>query len=137
MAYLSKPKPLAIERHEKRAKRTSHEKSEKEKVRRRDRHCRWPSCECRALKIAANVEEVAHLEAKGMGGDKLGIRTQASKMMLLCHLVHQGPNSLHSGDKRIAPLTAAGTDGPCAFDVRTKTGQWVELARETAIGVYR
>lgn len=118
--------PLPVERAKKRQARMSHEKSEKAKVRTRDRHCRWPNCVCRSMRLTA---EVAHLDDKGMGGDH-GVRTSADAMILLCHLKHRGPTSLHSGDCRIERLTPAGTDGPCAF---YEGGQLV--GRERAVGI--
>ncbi len=105
-------KTFAEERAEKKAAVKKHELSEKAKVRKRDKTCRWPACPCAKLGIRL---EVAHLENKAMGGDPQQIRTQAAKMILLCHTVHQGPLSLHSGDRKIEPLTTAGTSGPCRF----------------------
>lgn len=103
--------PLQAERHKKRSDRVKHERTEKAKVRVRDKKCRWPNCVCRSMRLAP---EVAHLDDKGMGGDH-GNRTKADSMILLCHLKHRGPTSLHSGDCDIKRLTPAGTNGPCAF----------------------
>lgn len=110
------PKPAKgsslLARHARRKALRAQEQREKEAVRKRDVRCRWPSCpDCATTKTRL---EVAHLRAKGMGGDH-GARSERSHMILLCFLRHQGPRSLHSGDLRIEPLTERGTDGPCRF----------------------
>jgi hypothetical protein len=123
---LKKPKPLALERHERRLKREKFEREEKAKVRRRDRKCRWPHCECQAMRARP---EVHHVNRKGSGGDH-GLRSTADQMLLLCYAKHQGPVSQHSGDCEIVMLTAAGTDGPCEFFEKG-----VSVGREIAVGV--
>lgn len=125
------PKPAKgtalIARRERRRAILAHERIEKAKVRRRDVVCRWPGCtNCRDYKPRL---EVAHLDAKGSGGDH-GIRTRADRMVLLCYLTHQGVVSLHSGDLRIEPLTTRGTDGPCRFWQQTEAG-WRVVHTET------
>lgn len=121
---------------ERRASRRAIELAErlaKEQVRRRDKTCRWPRCECRALKHIRL--EVAHLDDKGMGGDH-GERTHVEQMILLCFLKHQGATSLHSGDARIVPQTDQGTSGPCDFLLRNDlTGELELVAAETTIGI--
>src|SRR3990167_2424297 len=69
---------------------TQREEANKLKVRKRDRICRWPHCEnCRVHKPRL---EVAHLTAKGMGGDH-GIVSEPDQMILIDHLTHQsGPS---------------------------------------------
>ena len=62
------------------------EKDEKAKVRKRDRICRWPRCECQRLKDIRL--ECAHLDGKKIGGDH-GLRSTADNMILLCFLKHQ------------------------------------------------
>lgn len=107
----------------------SHEDAEKRKVRVRDVTCRWPNCpNCRTYKPRL---EVAHLDAKGLGGDH-GVRTRADRMVLICFLSHQGPRSLHSGDLRIEPLTERGTDGPCLFLATDEQKGWCVVGVEEA-----
>lgn len=116
------------------------EDDEKTTVRKEDGYCRFPSCGCRRFKLALHV---AHLEHKGMGGNPAGDRSQAAKMILLCSARHrENVIALDRGTLRIRPLTAAGTRGPCAFDVDVPTLArlglatfaskivWFELARE-------
>ena len=112
-----------IARRERRKQVESFEDAEKHKVRIRDRMtCRWPACEyCRRYKHL--TLHVAHIAGKGMGGDG-GIRSIASNMILLCSLRHEGPISLHSGDCRITPITARGTDGPCCFEMQDEQKGW-------------
>lgn len=118
--------PLKVERTQKKAAIRTNEKSEKAKVRCRDKRCRWPNCVCRSMRLRP---EVAHVKAKGIGGDH-GARSTADNMLLLCWLMHRGSSSLHSGDKKIVPLTDVGTNGPCEFWER---GQLV--GRERSAGV--
>lgn len=112
------------------------ENAEKDKVRARDKRCRWPHCEnCKKWQPRL---EVAHLDPKGMGGDPSAVRTTADQMMLLDWLTHQsGPSSLEQHGRKIEPLTDAGTNGPCAFFLADGKGGWVMVAEETSIGVYR
>jgi hypothetical protein len=104
---------------EKRATRRYLEATEKAAVRRRDGGvCRWPGCGERGEKWRL---EVAHLNDKGMGGDH-GTRSTRDQMILLCLPDHQGEHSLHTGFKRVVPLTDRGTDGLCRFDEQTEAG---------------
>ena len=119
------PKPAKgsalIARREKRKHLDALEDAEKHTVRIRDRmQCRWPGCEyCRRYKSL--TLHCAHIHDKGMGGDH-GVRSTADQMILLCSLRHEGPISLHSGDCRITPITAQGTNGPCRFEIQTEAG---------------
>jgi hypothetical protein len=120
----------------------SAENDAKALVRKRDVKCRWPFCaNCKTYKPRL---EVAHLKAKGHGGDH-GTRSTPDQMILLDHLTHQGgPDSLEQHGIEIEPLTSAGTDGPCAFWVledvlNLSTGEYERArllwAKETAVGV--
>ena len=111
---------------DKRAAIRSHEDREKRAVRLRDGGvCRWPFCGERGQRWRL---EVAHLHAKGMGGDK-GTRSTRDQMILLCFNCHQGPNGLERHGKRITPLTDAGTYGPCKFEELREEG-WVVVMQE-------
>lgn len=89
-------------------------------VRIRDRQrCRWPGCRWEKKGVRL---EVAHLHAKGIGGDKKLRRTTRDQLILLCFLHHQGERSLHSGDLKVVPETHAGTDGLCRFLEQTEAG---------------
>lgn len=120
------PKPakgsyLLARRKTRTARRTAEDKV-KDAVRLRDGYrCRFPDCREQAHGVRL---EVAHLEDKGMGGDKRLIRTQRDRMICLCFLHHQGPVSVHSKDVRIEYETARGTDGPCAFYVSDEQKRW-------------
>lgn len=120
------------EKHERRAATVAFEETEKAKVRKRDRFCRWPHCEnCKRYKPRL---EVAHVRAKGMGGDG-GERSTADQMILLDYLSHQGGNdSVEQHGRRVEPLTAAGTDGPCAFYRTGEDGREYVVAIETSVG---
>lgn len=125
---IAHPKPVkGTARKAKRSRRAKVEKAERlEKaiVRARDQRCRWPHL----LGACSGRLEVAHLRAKGMGGDH-GRRSTADQMILICANRHQGPISLHSGDLRIIPITRAGTNGPCKFQVR-HGAEWATLYQE-------
>jgi hypothetical protein len=111
------------------------EDAAKDDVRKRDKVCRWPKCRnCAAYKPRL---EVAHLDAKGMGGDH-GSVSSPDQMILLDYLTHQsGPSSLEQHGRKIVPLTAKGTDGPCQFWAKDENGDWFLVAEEVSIGVYR
>lgn len=138
MAGVAYPKPAKgtalIERRQRRKEIRAFEDSEKDKVRRRDRICRWPFCaNCKAFKPRL---EVAHLRAKGFGGDH-STRSAAHQMILLDYLTHQGgTSSLEQHGRRIEPLTPLGTDGPCEFWQTDDHGQEFLVARERAPFVY-
>ena len=112
------------------------ERDAKDEVRERDQSCRWPDCNCCYVNhdgyisvggdVRWLVQEVAHLEHKGMGGDKKLRRTQPRKMILLCRWRHQGPRGIDSKLAKVVPLNAQrGTDGPCEFFTREKGGRWI------------
>lgn len=131
------PKPAKgsglIERKEKRKDVEAAEELQKRIVRLRDHVCRWPKCEnCRRYKPRL---EVAHLDAKGFGGDH-GYRSDASEMILLDYLTHQGYLGLEQHGKRIVPLTKDGTNGPCEFYATGDDGRMYLVAREVSIGIY-
>lgn len=102
------------------------EEAAKEFVRQKDGRCRWPHCEnCRRYKPRL---EVAHLVAKGAGGSN-----DVGNLILLDYLTHQsGTASLEQHGRRIVPLTAEGTRGPCEFWAKDEHGQDYLVARETA-----
>jgi hypothetical protein len=110
------------------------EDAAKRAVRARDRRCRWPQCaNCASYKPRL---EVAHLDAKGFGGDH-GIVSTPDQMILLDFLTHQsGPSSLEQHGRRIVPLTKDGTNGPCEFWATDERGEWYLVARERALFVY-
>lgn len=141
-----KDPPLSrkVKRGLQRQERATKEDSEKDKVRKADSYCRFPSCGCRKFRLALHV---AHLEHKGMGGNPAGDRSEQALMILLCSARHrENIIALDRGTLRIRPLTAAGTRGPCAFDIAWDAipkvadvvvskrelldGRWFELARE-------
>lgn len=111
----------------------THEKKEKAKVVKRDgtHYCRLvPGCDER------KKHETAHLDDKGMGGDR-GVRTTADTMIRSCFFHHQGKVSLHSHDLRVEHLTPEKTNGPVAvWMLNRATGEWFMLGRETAVGVW-
>lgn len=132
------PKPekgsSLMERRERRRAIVASEEAEKATVRARDRRCRWPQCEqCRKWQPRL---EVAHLDAKGMGGDH-GTVSTADAMILLDWLTHQsGPSSLEQHGRKIVPLTDQGTNGPCEFWMHDPKDGWYLVARERAPFVY-
>jgi hypothetical protein len=108
-----------------RASRRTLEKEAKALVRQRDGgQCRVPGCTNLKHGWAPNV---AHLLAKGMGGDKNLDRTKPELMLVLCALHHIGPKSHHSGDLKIEPETSHGTHGLCHFLLADEQRQWVSL----------
>lgn len=129
-------------RAKRRRELTTEERAEKDVVRERDRHCRFPLCGCQepghGLK---SIPTVSHDIHKGMGGDPSGKVSIASLMILLCKWRHQdGHVSRHAGTLQTRSLTPDGNDGPLAWLVdmtavrpgfyEQKRGVWFEVARE-------
>ena len=109
------------------------EDREKTKVRKRDGHCRWPHLNPDHRELCRRTRtEVAHIGHKGMGGDPQTVRSRANKMIRVC--CHQGPGSLHSGDRKVLYLTPEKADGPLAF-LERRGLKWIEVARELWPGV--
>lgn len=109
------------ERRRKRAALDREERETKAQVRRRDlRLCQVPKCYRRDV-------EVAHVKAKGMGGDH-GTRTTTANLICVCAGHHRGPTiSLHAGTLRVeARDPERGMNGPRDWFV--KQGEhWVEF----------
>lgn len=157
MAYIQRHVGLRRSRKPKgptaraRAKKSRHlsaaERAEKELVRRRDRHCRFPRCGCQTppvdgMKAALTVSHDFH---KGMGGDPTGDVSIASLMIALCKWRHQdGPVSRHARTMQTRYLTPDNNDGPVEFLVDLAAvypgryehkGQWFIVATEVERGV--
>lgn len=82
-------------------------------VRARDKRCRVPGCPTPYYHLT-----VAHLHHKGIGGNPKGDRSKANQMILLCWHHHQGPRGYDGMyPLAITPLTDAGTDGHCQFEI--------------------
>jgi len=123
--------PTARRRAAKAGRLKRAENKNKEKVRDRDRKCRFPLCPCHRFGLFL---EVSHAEHKGMGGDPTGERSAPYLMLLVCNWRHK--ESRYSIDKkslRWVPLTDRGSDGPIAWQARVPWlmgNDWVEIARE-------
>lgn len=129
-----KPVSSKVERFKRRMDLKNKEDAEKQKVRRRDRYCRFPLCGCGTMKLRTDV---SHSQHKGMGGNPAGDRSKAELMVLVCGARHKdNVTSIDRGNLRWRALTARGSNGPIAWDVRSVNGDWFELARETAPHVY-
>lgn len=128
----AQPKPVKGASHVARVRRRkadeAEERAHKVTARARDGFaCRWPGCDCRARRDRL---EVAHLVSKSRGGSN-----DTAKLVTLCRSRHQGRPSLHSGELRIEPLTAAGANGPLAFWSTDELGRWWMVAQERAVGI--
>lgn len=128
---VARRRPAKAARRKQQLSRIQAERAVKAAVRERDQTCRWPGCDCQRSWGAAQGQqwyralEVAHLDDKGMGGDKKLLRTRKDRMIYLCAWRHRGQFGLHAKRARIEPLTDKGTDGPCLFTVqRKKDGTW-------------
>lgn len=60
--------------------------------------------------------ELAHLRARGMGGNPDLSRDTTQNTILAVQSLHTGKRSLHSGHLKIRALTEKGADGPCCFE---------------------
>lgn len=125
-----------------RQKRTSQLDAKKDIVRRRDKWCRVPLCGCRKFRLQLHVSHSTH---QGMGGDPKGCRSDPETMVLVCAARHrEHAISLDRHTLRWEPVTPNGSNGPIRWLVEAKAvaeapeafhnDEWVELARETAIG---
>lgn len=124
-----------LERITRQKKADAKESAAKTAVRKRDRHCRWPHVTEEARELCRRSHsEAAHLNAKGAGGDKLSMRSTPKLLINVCAPVHQGPGSLHAGDRKVVFLSPEKADGPLAF-LERRGGKWVEIARELWPGV--
>lgn len=123
------PRGAAKHAHRQRhAQANTREARHKTAVRKRDSYTsRWPGDDGQPL-------EVAHLTHKGAGGDVDTIRSVQALMILVSRAVHQGPRSLHSGDRRVLFLTPEKANGPVAF-LERRGGKWAEVGRELWPGV--
>jgi hypothetical protein len=103
-------------------KNAGSERKQKEKVRRRDKHCRFPLCGCQRPKAFDPLKffpTVSHDKHKAMGGNPTGDRSVAELMILLCKWRHQdAPISIHSSHARNVYLTPEGNNGPIAWQLR-------------------
>jgi hypothetical protein len=117
--------------------RRDKEKSAGDAAKRRDGYrCVWPHQDRleRELCRRSSWKEAMHWKGKGMGGNPDGTRNVRRNLVTGCPEVHQGPNSLHAGRKRIRALTPELMDGPRAFDEK-RGGKWIEVGQEVSIGV--
>jgi hypothetical protein len=115
-------------------KADNREDANKTKVRRRDGHCRWPHLDPLQRELCQRTRtEVAHLTHKGIGGDPQTIRSKPELMIRVC--CHQGPGSLHSGDRKVGYLTPEKANGPLVFYERRPRERWIEVGREVWPGV--
>ena len=60
--------------------------------------------------------ELAHMDARGMGGNPDLSRDTPENTILIIAGLHQGSRSHHSGHLKIGPLTDQGANGPCCFE---------------------
>lgn len=104
--------------------------------------CRFPICGCHALGGAdrpgsKSFIEVSHFERhKGMGGDPTGERSLPERLICVCNWRHKdGQFAIDKKKLRAVPLTAAGANGPVAWEMFLDISGWFELARETAVQV--
>ena len=104
------PKRSTVQR-KKHAQRAATVKDVRAMVFERDSHCRIPWC------CSPFYGELAHLKAKGMGGNPAGSRTTTANTARLCREHHQGLRSIHSGHIRWLFLSDKGADGPMAWSL--------------------
>lgn len=138
--------PTARRRAQRRRELTAAERAAKEKVRDRDKHCRFPRCGCISGGYSMkDILTVSHDRHKGMGGDPTGEKSQPELMLSLCKWRHQdAPVSKHAGTMRTRYLTLEKNNGPLLFEVdlaavypgmHANKGIWYVVATETDIGV--
>lgn len=126
------PNRKVVERQDK-LKLVAAERKAKEKVRDRDKRCRFPLCGCKKFR---RHTEVSHSEHKGMGGNPAGDRSTSALMVLLCPFRHkENRYSIDRGLLKWEPLTDKGADGPIQWLMAQNDPRepWLIIARETAV----
>lgn len=144
----------------KREARLANENSRKQRVRNRDKYCRFPLCGCRRFALpmspAGRRAEVSHFKHKGMGGNPAEDRSEPEIMVLVCSARHK--SNVFAIDRktiRWRALTPTGANGPIAWDIAIEEmrgreipplvqltmrdwpkAKWFELAREKHPHVY-
>jgi hypothetical protein len=97
----------------------------KAEARARDSHqCRWPRCDCKALKLRLEVDHIVPLS--------LGGTDELENLLTLCAEKHA---ALHRCDADVEKLTKAGANGCLAFYLRDESGELRHVATEKAIGI--
>lgn len=124
------PNSRVVKRND-RLKLVHAERLNKEKVRKRDKGCRFPLCGCKKFR---RHTEVSHAEHKGMGGDPTGDRSQPDLMVLVCPFRHRENRvSIDRGTLRWRALKPTqGAEGPIVWEEQYD-GRWIELAKERAV----
>lgn len=123
------------------------EDTNKTKVRKRDKFCRFVDCGCYRFKLALHV---SHQEHKGAGGNPKGERSHPDLMLLVCSARHR--ENRISIDNKTLRWRAIGRDAKgnvlIAWDVderalkhgpatmTTYRQKWIEIARETALHIF-
>lgn len=64
--------------------------------------------------------ELAHIDARGMGGNPDLSRDTAENTIMAAHQFHRGTRSLHSGHLKVRALTNRGMNGPVCFEFYEK-----------------
>jgi hypothetical protein len=92
--------------------------------------CRWPEKhKCRGI-----LEGVHVFVDKGMGGDH-GAVSNTWNLMAFCSWIHRtGPQSIHSKDLWVEPITDRGADDICQFWRRGEDGVPYLVGKEVSIG---
>lgn len=107
--------PLAHERRTRKAGQKGAEKAAMDKVRKRDKGCRFPLCRCRRVGIRLEVSHDLH---RGMGGNPAGDRTDPATMVQVCAWRHtQGIFALDKGSIRWVPMTTLGANGHIQWQI--------------------
>ncbi len=133
MTFNPQPKPsepLALQRKKRKQQISTREDFLKRDAKRRDGgQCRWPKCEFR--KVVQPIDGAHVFQAKGMGGDPTGIRSERKHLMALCRLHHKAQEK---NDLEVEGLTPELADGPCSFWDNRGPQRYL-VAMERAIGI--
>jgi hypothetical protein len=124
-----------LERITKKLQREDKENTAKTAAKKRDQHkCRWPHprrAEREACRRSRWLEGM-HWRSKSI--EPTGA-AQRKCIITGCPQVHQGPGSIHAGQKRIKPVDPQLLmDGPVIFEEQIG-GRWVVVGVESHVGV--
>jgi len=108
------PQPKPVKRRTVKAKRKAVKRANIADV--RWRVLRRELSSCRVPHCLYLTVELAHLRARGMGGNPDLSRDTTANTIACCKWHHRGNRSLHSGHIKVRALTYEGADGPLCFE---------------------
>lgn len=125
---VQQPKPIkhSTVKRKRKVRKTANIKSVREQVFDRDEICRLVKLLVlfgfapELLPSYGVWVELAHQDARGLGGNPDLSRDTTANTFLLSQFLHTGPRSHHSKHLKVRALTDRGMDGPVCFELYEK-----------------